>query len=98
MKARKPMTSALGTIAAGLVLAACGSGSDSKSDSSANGGLPQGSEKVDLEPADFSIDIDHPYWPMTPGSRWVYSEKDTEGKQERVVVEVTVRGIWPNYG
>jgi len=26
---------------------------------------------------------------MTPGSRWVYSEKDTEGKRERVVVEVT---------
>ncbi len=26
---------------------------------------------------------------MIPGSRWVYNEKDTEGKREKVVVEVT---------
>jgi hypothetical protein len=53
--------------------------------------LPQGSEPVDLDPADFTVDIDNPYWPMKPGTRWVYSETDTEGTKERVVVEVTDR-------
>jgi hypothetical protein len=52
-------------------------------------GLPQGSKPVKLDPADFTLDIDNPYWPMVPGSRWVYSETDTEGTDERVVVEVT---------
>ncbi len=51
--------------------------------------LPRGSEPVKLDPADFSIDIDNPYWPMAPGSKWVYSETDTEGTKEDVVVEVT---------
>ena len=53
------------------------------------GGLPQGSEPVKLDPADFSTNIDNPYWPMSPGSKWVYSETDTEGTNEKVVVEVT---------
>ena len=53
------------------------------------GGLPQGSEPVKLDPANFTLDIDNPYWPMAPGSRWVYRETDTEGAEEKVVVEVT---------
>jgi hypothetical protein len=57
--------------------------------SSSQGGLPQGSEAVKLDPADFSINIDNPYWPMSPGSKWVYSETDTEGTNQKVVVEVT---------
>lgn len=52
-------------------------------------GLPQGSEPVKLDPADFSINIDNPYWPMAPGDRWVYSETDTDGTKQKVVVEVT---------
>jgi hypothetical protein len=57
--------------------------------SGSQGGLPQGSESVKLDPADFSINIDNPYWPMSPGSKWVYSETDTKGTKEKVVVEVT---------
>ena len=53
--------------------------------------LPQGSEPVKLDPADFTTRIDNPYWPMRPGSRWVYSETDTEGSKEKVVVTVTGR-------
>ena len=49
-------------------------------------GLPQGSEPVDLDPADFTTKIDNPYWPMPRGARWVYLS-DTE----RIVVEVTNR-------
>lgn len=52
-------------------------------------GLPQGAERVDLDPADFTTEIDNPYWPMVPGARWVYRERDGEGGMQRVVVTVT---------
>ncbi len=55
----------------------------------AGGGLPQGSEKVKLDPADFTTKIDNPYWPMKPGSRWVYRETNTKGDVEKVVIVVT---------
>ena len=55
------------------------------------GQLPQGSETVHLDPADFSTRIDNPYWPMKPGSRWVYRETDSNGTRQKVVVEVTHR-------
>ncbi len=42
-----------------------------------------------LDPAEFTTKIDNPYWPMSPGSKWVYSETDTQGTHEKVVVEVT---------
>ena len=56
-----------------------------------NGGLPKGSEPVHLNPADFTTKIDNPYWPMKPGTRWVYREADSEGARQRVVVTVTER-------
>ena len=37
--------------------------------------LPQGDEPVDLRPADFTTRIDHPYWPMRPGTTWRYVER-----------------------
>ncbi|HEX4746446.1 MAG TPA: hypothetical protein VFU99_06135 [Gaiellaceae bacterium] len=50
--------------------------------------LPQGSERVRLDPADFTTRIDNPWWPMRPGSRWVYRETDPDGTVQRVVVTV----------
>jgi len=51
--------------------------------------LPEGSEAYDLDPAQFAgIDIDNLFWPMAPGSRWVYSETDEDGNVARD--EVTV--------
>jgi hypothetical protein len=50
---------------------------------------PQGSEPVDLDPADFVATIDHPYWPMTPGTKWVYREFERGGALQKVVVTVT---------
>jgi hypothetical protein len=44
---------------------------------------------VELDPADFVPQIDNPYWPMAPGSRWVYRETDGEGGEQRVEVAVT---------
>jgi hypothetical protein len=51
--------------------------------------VPQGSEPVNLKPADFTTRITNPYWPMKPGSRWVYRETDSKGTKQRVVVTVT---------
>ena len=44
---------------------------------------------MNLEPATFTTDIDNPYWPMKPGTRWTYREVDEEGKELEVVVVVT---------
>lgn len=62
---------------------ACGGEDDSATQ------LPQGSEPIDLDPADFVASIDNPYWPMAPGSKWVYRETDAEGKEQQVEVTVT---------
>jgi hypothetical protein len=86
MKKHAPIATITVCIAAAFAVAACGSDSDAESP---NRGLPQGSEPSKLDPADFSTNIDNPYWPMKPGSRWVYSETDTKGTGERVVVTVT---------
>jgi len=51
--------------------------------------LPQGADPVELDAADFSAEIDNDYWPMRPGSRWVYRETDADGTEQRVVVTVT---------
>jgi hypothetical protein len=53
-------------------------------------GLPQGDEPASLDPAEFTTRIDNRYWPMKPGSRWVYREVDGNDRQ-RVVVRVTKR-------
>jgi hypothetical protein len=53
--------------------------------------LPQGSESVKLDPQDFTTRIDNRYWPMTPGSRWVYREDGENGRTQRVTVTVTDR-------
>jgi len=53
--------------------------------------LPRGSEHVTLDPADFTTRITNPWWPMRPGSRWVYRETDSAGARQRVVVTVTSR-------
>jgi hypothetical protein len=52
--------------------------------------LPQGSEQVELDPSLFAgVALDHPYWPMAPGNRWVYRETDADGTEQQVEVTVT---------
>ncbi|MGW2094232.1 hypothetical protein [Promicromonospora sukumoe] len=51
--------------------------------------LPQGDEPADLDPADLTTEIDNEYWPMEPGTQWVYQETDETGQELRVVVTVT---------
>jgi hypothetical protein len=71
------------------LLAGCGGDDDGGETTASAGGLPQGAEQVDLDPASFTTDIDNRYWPIRPGSRWVYRESDGEGSVQRVVVTVT---------
>ncbi|MBI5103851.1 MAG: hypothetical protein HZB46_02470 [Solirubrobacterales bacterium] len=53
--------------------------------------LPQGSEPVQLDPADFTSAITNPYWPMPPGRRWVSRETSPDGTSQRNVVTVLRR-------
>jgi hypothetical protein len=92
---RRPVAIALSILVAAIAVWACGGG-DGDGDADASGGsatgsaLPQGSEPVNIDPAEFTTDIDNPYWPMKPGSRWVYREVHSEDLTvEKVVVTVT---------
>ena len=87
MRTNRLIVIALAALAA-FPVAGCGS---EEGDDEQGQKLPQGSEKVDLNPADFTTDIDNPYWPMKPGSRWIYRETDSEGAEQRVKVTVTDR-------
>jgi hypothetical protein len=84
----RPMRKIAPTAAAVAAVAACGAVALAAKPGQSSR-LPKGSETVNLDPADFTTDIDNPYWPMRPGSRWVYRETDPEGTRQRVVVTVT---------
>ena len=70
-----------------LSLTACGGGTSAASRTD----LPQGSDAVRLDPADFTVDITNRYWPMAPGDRWVYEEIDGHGGVQRNEVTVLDR-------
>jgi hypothetical protein len=70
----------IATVAGVLVASGCGG--------SAQTALPQGSEPVELDPAEFTSEIDNLWMPLRVGSRWVYRETDGEGGEQ--TVEVTV--------
>ena len=76
----------LTAVATGLAISACGAEGEATADTAPE--LPQGGEPTNLDPAAFTTDIDNPYWPMVPGSRWVYRER-SPGSTQRVVVTVT---------
>jgi hypothetical protein len=46
-----------------------------------------------LDPGRFTTRIDNRFWPMAPGSRWVYRETDGAGEERRVEVTVTGRTV-----
>ena len=85
-------------VSCALAVGACGSGSDESTSAdppqpaagSGGSSLPQGSEQVKLDPAEFTTKIDNPYWPMSPGSKWVYNEVE-DGAKLKVEVTVTDR-------
>jgi len=69
----------------------CASGGDEAGTGSGEQSLPTDGETVALDPAAFTTQVDNPYWPMRPGSRWVYRERAGDGSVQRVVVTVTDR-------
>jgi len=90
MRARAIATVAA-SVAAAAATAGCGAGGDDPANATATTKLPEGADTVELHPADFTTEIDNPWWPMKPGTRWVYSERDLEGGDARVLVTVTDR-------
>jgi hypothetical protein len=78
---------------AGVAVLATGAGCGTESSQEASpkpaSDLPQTSEPVELDPADFSSDITNTWFPMKPGTRWVYREVDEDGQRLRVVVTAT---------
>jgi hypothetical protein len=86
MAITKRIAISLTVLGAALAVAACDGDDDG---GTAGSDLPQGSEPVDLDPADFTTEIDNPYWPMEPGSKWIYLGRDLEGTLQRVAVTVT---------
>jgi hypothetical protein len=87
----RKLIAGVSVVALAIPIAACGTG-DGKNSANASvkaSALPQGSERVRLDPADFTTNITNPYWPMKPGSRWVYRGTDTTGTKEKVAVTVT---------
>ena len=78
----------IATVTAALLLALV-SGGSAWGAAPRSDGLPEGGEPFAIDPASFTVDIDNPYWPMEPGTRWIYRETDAEGTELKVVVTVT---------
>src|SRR4051794_29130420 len=87
-----PRGQALALAAVGAFsLSACGNSSGSTDTTSNSPPLPQGSDTVQLDPADFTVDVTNRFWPMQKGDRWVYEERDEQGRVTRDEVTVLDR-------
>jgi hypothetical protein len=83
---------ALAAVAAlSLVPVACGDDAGEADAAPRTEELPRGDTPVELDPARFTADVDHPYFPLRPGTRWTYREIDEEGNALDVVVVATSR-------
>jgi hypothetical protein len=51
-------------------------------------GLPQGSDPVTLDPANFVAIVDNPYWPLPAGATWSYVETAADGTEQDISIEV----------
>jgi hypothetical protein len=86
-RAESPRVRALAVAVLGVLsLSACAD--EPAPDRGTSSPLPQGDEAVELDPADFTADVTNQYWPLHPGTRWVYESTDADGTAQHV--EVTV--------
>jgi hypothetical protein len=51
--------------------------------------LPTGADPVNIDPADFTAQITNPYWPMKPGTRWIYRSIEAGSAPQDIVIVVT---------
>jgi hypothetical protein len=85
----------VGAVAASIAvllpaLAGCGSSGDkSSSVVQSSGTLPQTSEPANLDPANFSTEIDNTYFPLPVGAQWHVRVTDQEGTVQSEVITVT---------
>ncbi|MFF2496364.1 hypothetical protein [Agromyces sp. NPDC058064] len=83
--------STIAVVAGVALLSGCIATAEAPESSAPPGGdaaaLPVGDEPVTLDPGEFTTEIDNPYWPMEPGTQWVYRETDPDGD---LTVRVTV--------
>jgi hypothetical protein len=95
---RKTTMAAVAALLIGTAASACGGSGSSSGTQAAGGGttgaepattsLPVDGTPFPIDPSEFTTEIDNPYWPMKPGSRWIFRETDAEGAVSRVVVTV----------
>src|SRR4051794_19067270 len=72
-------------------LAGCGGSSGEAPQATTQSGtnaFPQSSEPSNLNPADFSTDIDNPYWPMPVGATWHVHVSNPQGESLRETITV----------
>jgi hypothetical protein len=72
-------------------LAGCGSEGDDSTAASATSTFPQTSEPADLDPADFTTQVDNRYFPLPVGAQWRIRVTDQEGTVQQEVITVTDR-------
>ncbi len=90
--ALKSLLAGAGVLAAALAVGVGGPVNVGASSADSGPVLPRGNDPVNLDPADFSANIDNARWPMTVGSRWVYRVTDSSnGSRKRDVIKVTRR-------
>jgi hypothetical protein len=73
-------------------LTGCGSSGDNSSSAAQQSGtntLPQSSEPSNLNPGDFSTNIDNPYWPMPVGATWHVHVSNPQGESLQETITVT---------
>jgi hypothetical protein len=71
------------------LLVACGGSSDeSSATQSGTNTFPQSNEPANLNPADFTTQIDNPYFPLPVGARWEIRVTDQEGLVQHEVITV----------
>ena len=69
-----------------VLLIACGGSSDG---SSGTNTFPQSSEPANLNPADFTTQIDNPYFPLPVGAQWLIRVTNQQGEVQHEVITVT---------
>jgi hypothetical protein len=68
-----------------VVLVAAGGGFFAIGKAGRHTELPIGRTAVKLDPAEFTVEIDNPYYPLHPGDRRVYRETAADGTRQRIV-------------